>query len=589
MGKNLDGVKVNTSRRSKIQEKEIKRPVPSEYRSLVKPKRNRAGCLWFLFLLFIAAVGGFYYWNQRPAIKINDSLELIVTGPSEIISGDQAVYKIKYKNLDLVPLKKMELSVKWPAGFYFDESTIEPSDINATTWDLKDLNPGQEMEFEIKGQLVGNKDEELLANFIMYYQPDNFSSDFNLGQELSTKIKDSKLSLSLEGPDKTLINTEQEFQVKYKNLTNEIITGLSLDILYPADLEIKEVSQNKEGDYWPVELQPNEEKVVTIKGSFSSDAKPEQKFVAELGSKVNDKFRRLSRSEKNIAIINPQFTVNLKINNRPDNQTVNWGDTLRYELEVVNNSDTDINDVVISALLDGLVLDWSSLDTIAQHDGSKLVWDKQVDKELSTWSKGQTKNFTWLVKVVANPQADRMLDNIIKINIEGLPAWEQVGEPVTLTVGESITFNNGIYWDLAGRRVGSGLVPPQVGVETRYLVVWSLSEQTGDFDTVKVESTLPPNVSFVEVTDVQEGELSFDSDTRNLVWDLPKFDKVILPTAVSFLIEIKPSAEDQGQAMSLLNSTIVTASGLEEVKIRSKLLKTSDVVSNSSEPIGIVR
>lgn len=588
MGKNLDGVRVNTNKNNRS-DKESKRPVPAEYRSLVKPKRSKAGCLWFLFLLFIAAVGGFYYWNQRPTIKVNNSLELTVSGPSEIISGEQAVYKVKYKNLDLVPLKKMELSVKWPAGFYFDEASVSPSDINATTWDLADLDPGKEVEFEIKGQLVGNKDEQLTASFVLQYQPDNFSSDFNVAQEIATKINDSKLVLSLAGPDKTLINTEQEFQVKYKNLTNEIISGLSLDILYPDDLDLKGVSPNKEGDYWVVELQPNEEKVVVIKGSFASDSKTEQKFVAELGSKVNDKFRRLNRAEKNIAVINPQFSVSLKINNRPDNQTVNWGDTLRYELEVVNNSDTDINDVQITALLDGLVLDWSSLDSIAQHDGSKLVWNKQVDKELAVWTKGQTKNFTWLIKVVNNPQADRMLDNIIKINIDGLPTWEQVVEPLTLTVGESLTFNNGIYWDLAGRRVGSGLVPPQVGVETSYLVVWSLSEETGDFNAVKVESTLPPNVSFIEETDVQEGVLTFDPDTRNLVWDLPAFDKVILPTTASFLIEIKPASADQGQAMALLNSTTVTASGLEEVKIRSKLLKTSDVVSNSKEPIGIVQ
>jgi len=40
--------------------------------------------------------------------------------------------------------------------------------------------------------------------------------------------------------------------------------------------------------------------------------------------------------------------------------------------------------------------------------------------------------------------------------------------------------------------------------------------------------------------------------------------------------------------MTILNATTVDASGIEEVTVRSKAIKTSDVISDSSDPIGII-
>ena len=261
-------------------------------------------------------------------------------------------------------------------------------------------------------------------------------------------------------------------------------------------------------------------------------------------------------------------------------------------MEITNNSESDLSDVKISSLLDGQVLDWDSLeitDNNGQRDNNTIIWDKQKNPELALWPKGLTKNFSWKVKVVAKPIPERMLDNVVKINIEGLDNWEQVQPAITLTVGESIKFNAGIYWELAGRRVGSGVIPPKVGAETEYLVVWSLVSATGNFNSIKAESDLPPDVEFVSETDVQEGILSFDEDTRALAWNIADMKNVMLPTTVSFTIKIAPKLADQGQAMTLLNPITVTAKGLEEVVMRSKLMNTSDVVADSTQSVGIVQ
>ncbi len=591
--KDLDSIQSPALKRVSYENLAIRnsKKVPEEYRTMQKAKRRGSGCLFFLFILFLASAAGFYYFSTKQKAQIQNSLELAVQGPQDIVSGDQAVFVVKYKNLDDVALQKMELSVKWPNGFYYDESSQSPRDESATIWDLADLAVGQEATLEIKGQLVGNVDDILKASFVMQYQPVNFNSDFNSKVELETKIKESKISLEIDSIEKTMVGIEQELTIKYKNLTQEDLPIL-LDILYPDDFTVTSVEPKKDNEYWELDLKAEEEKTIVIKGSFDNDSKPDQLLVVEIGNKVNDKFRRLARAEKNIAVINPNFSVKLQINNKPENQTVNWGDELNYQLELTNNSESDLRDVKISSLLDGQVLNWNSLEMTednAQIENNTIIWDKQKNTELALWPKGLTKTFSWKVRVVEKPIAERMLDNVIKINIEGLDGWEQVQPALILIVGENIKFNAGVYWELAGRRVGSGVIPPKVGAETEYLVIWSLNSASGNFNTLKAESNLPPGVEFVSTTDVQEGSFSFDEASRVLSWDISKMSEVILPTTASFSIKISPKLADQGQAMTLLNPIVVTAKGLEEVVLRTKLVNTADVVADSTQSVGIVQ
>lgn len=605
--RNLDAVKRAPVRRSSYEAPSIfgaKKAVPKEYQTFQKAPKRKGGCLWLLFLLFLATFAGFFYWSKKSNPIVEKSVEFSVEGPDKIISGDQAVYTVKYKNIDSVNLEKVELDVRWPNGFYFDEATIEPHDSNATTWFLEDLSPNQEVVIKIMGQLVGQKDDILSASFNLGYQPENFHSDFKEKQTIETKITDSKISLSILATDKTLSATEQQIQVVFRNLTKELIENLYIDILYPNDFEVKpfndegtedDIKEEIESDfilennYLKVNLEPEEEKIFSVKGSFAVDSQSEQAIVVEVGNMVDEQFRRLGRAEKNIEVFNPKFDIDFQINGKRGPQTVNWNDDLRYQLEITNYSETDMSDIKIIALVDSEVLDWDSLATIGKYEENKIYWSSTEDESLSSWPAGETKTFTWQVKVTGDPQPARTIENIIKINVEGLSGWEQVTSPVLLTVGESLSFNNGIYWDLGGRRVGSGLLPPQVGEETQYLVVWSLPQATGVFEEVEINTTLPPEVSFIGETDVQEGELEFDLATRGLTWRLSEFNGVILPVTASFIISLKPSIEDRGEVMTLLNTSTVSAQGIEEVIVRSKAMKTSDVMADTSGSIGIVQ
>ena len=106
--------------------------------------------------------------------------------------------------------------------------------------------------------------------------------------------------------------------------------------------------------------------------------------------------------------------------------------------------------------------------------------------------------------------------------------------------------------------------------------------------TYSINTILPPNVYYIEENDVQDGDLIFNEETKELYWSIDNFSEVILPTVSSFFIKLEPIEEYKGESMTLLNTTKVTAYGLEEVIISSKVLKTSDVNSDTNEIIGII-
>ncbi|MBU1202426.1 hypothetical protein KKH39_00015 [Patescibacteria group bacterium] len=607
--RNLDAAKRAPIRKKSYEAPSLnrKRSVPKEYQSFNKAPKSKGGCLWFLFLIFLATLAGFWYWNKQSNPEPERSAQFSVEGPKEIVSGDQAVYIVKYKNIDVVPLQKMELNVRWPSGFYFDEASVEPHDLNATTWFLDDLQPGQTKEVQIKGQLVGQKDEVLSASFTLGYQPENFHSDFKEREVIDTTIKENKIEMAIEGPDKILVADPVQFRLLFKNLTDEKIENLYTDVLFPDDwapVVLEQTEEEKEDNpaaeavnsdfvqenkYYVFSLEPGEEKIMYLDGNFPVDSLTNQLLVIEVGNMADNNFRRLSRVEKQITVVNPKFDISLQVNGKYGTQAVNWDDTLKYQLEITNQSEADISDVQILALIDTPLLSWDTLDSVGNYEEGKIIWTKDEDESLSSWPTGETKTFTWQVKITGEPQVDRTIENIVKINIQGLSDWEQVTSPLLLTVGESLRFNNGIYWDLGGRRVGSGVLPPQVGEDTQYLVIWSLPEATGQFDDVTVETTLPPEVNFISETDIQAGDLEFDLEGRTLTWNIANFNEYILPLTASFLIQITPISESQGQAATLLNPTTVQAKGLEEVMVRSKLLKTSDVIADTTDAIGIVQ
>ena len=68
----------------------------------------------------------------------------------------------------------------------------------------------------------------------------------------------------------------------------------------------------------------------------------------------------------------------------------------------------------------------------------------------------------------------------------------------------------------SGAFKNSGEVPPKVGKETAYTLVWSLANNINDLSEVKITASLPPYVSKESLISPEDSDLRFDEKKRRL-------------------------------------------------------------------------
>ncbi|MFH0874206.1 MAG: hypothetical protein V1846_05215 [Candidatus Komeilibacteria bacterium] len=561
-----------------------KQPVPPEYR-VMRHKKHHPLRSWiiFLFLVFIVGIGGLYWWNNRLPSFQGRSATLEVTGPAEALSGDTLNYKVTYTNNDQVTLTKVELDVQWPEGFYFDSASQAATDSFATTWKLPDVPAGQSASVEIRGQLVGDKDSQNEAVFRLNYSPQNFNSDFTEKQSVTTHISDTKLKVELQSPDKALAGQELQLTAIVTNQTASTIANLQADFTLPPDLAVASSSPSLVNNSWTGPIDAGKSLTFIITGTLAADATRSQNWLVEFGDKQGDKLYRLQKTRKDIILINPQLQLQLAINGKNKDFTANWGDQLNYQLTVSNSSAVDVADANINVLMDSDILDWSTFSGDGSPDNNNLTW-KQV-----TLAAGQTVTYQWHINIQAKSKAGRStVDSVAKLTINGLTGWQIISPLIVASVGEGLSFSQGVYWHLAGKQIGSGSLPPRVGKVTTYVVIWSIDNGAAKYSSVTISAIVPPDVEYVKSDSIDEGTLKYDTATGRLTWQIDNFGDALPPLQASFEISVTPTKDQAGQVLTLMNPASINAQGTASLQTKSSALRSSQVSSTISGDVGTV-
>lgn len=560
------------------------RKIPDEYKTLERPRRTGWGFLVFLGLVLIAAVSAFYYWDNRPVPFQGDSVDMQVTAPAEVVSGEAVTFVVEYRNRDVVALKHVELDVQWPDGFYYNAASVSPISDRATTWILGPLEPDQGEQVEITGQLVGTKGQVQQAVFRLSYRPANFNSDFEVVETIDVLIADARLDVTLTSPTKVLAGQEVSFEAVVTNLTSEKITSIDIEVIPPKDFDVTAQDPKLADNHWKGDLSVSEPLKLTTKAKVVDDAAGEQAWVVEVNEIAEEQVRKLLRKELSVTPVKPDVTVELKVNGQSSDFEIDYGETLNYQLTIKNVSNSMLNDIKVTVLMDSDVIDRRTVQTNGFTSNESIVWTKEHVEKLAGLNSDEDVVISWKADLLAKGTVGRAtVDNVITIELEGLAGWQKRSPVFIISVGEGLVFNQGLYWDLGGSQVGSGNLPPVTNERTVYLIVWSIDSGAQDYDTVTVSTFLPTKVSFVSAEEVDEGSLKFDEETRRLEWQINNFSSKLLPLKATFYVKLVPLDEDKGTVMTVLNPAAIVASGRETFESKSFQLTTANVIISMPE------
>ncbi len=247
-----------------------------------------------------------------------------------------------------------------------------------------------------------------------------------------------------------------------------------------------------------------------------------------------------------------EITDPLEISFSLNKNTLNSSGGVLLDLEYFNNSDRDINNLIISfeTLSRGFTV--NRLENILLPGEVKIVGRTLVIDELEALGGGQAS-----IRVYVNLSDDPLARET---------AWQAVINHLfeDQEFKQEIRLNNlkflsntkieatAYYHSSRGDQLGVGPIPPIVDIPTVYWIFFSVENMGNNLENVVISGKLPVYAELGSNQSLLAGDYSYDPANRRLIWQLPFVDKANGNYRAGFEIKINPESEHLGQVLNLI-------------------------------------
>jgi hypothetical protein len=525
----------------------------------------------FLLSIFIATLASFLFFG----IKEKEAKEVIlkIQGPEEIASGEELTYILTIENQEKIILKNLEISLKFPRGFYWQSSKPASSNPLHTIYQWPELKPGKREKLEVKGQLIGQVNETKVLEARLIYQPINFHSDLEKKAKFSTKITSSTLEIDLQGPKKSLINQEVDYFIKLRNISQRPLGKIKVKAILPIDLEIKEIKpEPEEKNTWIFEkIKSEEEREIKIRGVLGGLGGQEKELKIQAGLLVEDEF--ILQSEEHLVTF--LYAPRLSFDFTSSHQVAKWGDSIDYLVKFKNESNLEMADLNFQFLVLNSQISFKSSkisDLELQWKRENEIWKIEINNLEQIPALGLLKpkeggRINLKINLPEDPQISWQ-NEILKIKIEVevvLPELENqkikfTSKTIEIKIQSKLLLRaEARYYDDNYQIIGAGPLPPKVGQKTLYRIYWFLENTTNEVKNIQIKASLPQEVSFLSLPSTGPGILSFDPISREVTWSIDKISPWQTDFQAAFQISLEPTVDQVGKTLVLLGPTTLEA------------------------------
>jgi len=506
-------------------------------------------------------------------VDTRKNINLTVESADDAIAGKKLIWRVVYENKNDIALDKAVLVFSYPpmsqplAGDYM-KGGLRPE-----RRELGTINPGDKKEELFSAIVFGAQDEILQGQAKIEYRPRDSSVLLAKETSYQSPVKGSLLGLELLLPQELKAGQQIEAKLSLVSSAETSFRGISLEMIYPDAFEFisSDIKPTRGNAIWTIgDLGKGDTFKLTIKGRIKDSIAP-QSMKAKVGiyDRTKNEFDMFTSSEKTFSITPPLLVTKLTINSAEhlDTGVVLAGSTVRGVLEWKNNLPVAVSNATVELALEGEAFDIKTLlSDKGEFDQNRnsLRWVPGRIPELLVVDPGETGTFTFSVGTnktinVRNPTLVFRSSMRTSEQPSGYAGVDISGEErLTYKLATRATFSQkGYYYD--SRVQNTGPVPPRVGQESTYLIVWSVTNATNDLTDAVVHATLPSYVRWRGVVDPPSGaSLSFDEATREITW-LPGTIPAGTGSSdrareVAFQIAFTPSLPQVGQQPELVST-----------------------------------
>jgi len=512
----------------------------------------------FFGFLVLVLVGLVFWFFQRNAYS-KEILKLEILGPETVEAGEEMEYILKYKNNGNVRLEDLELIFEYPEG-----SLPIEQDSGRIVRELEDLYPGQEEVLTFRVRLFGKEGDVKTANTLLSYRAKNLKPFYESKSTSSTKIDKVPITFSFDLPSKIVIGKETKVSLNYFSSFDYPLSDLGIKIEYPQDFEFIESR--------PIGIEKNEWQIVMLNkaeggrievfGRVSSGVGQQKIFQAQLGVWIEDKFVLLKEIHHGLEVVKPRLIISQTINGLSE-YIASPGDFLHYEIYFRNVGNDLLEKLFLVSNLEG-PFDLETINSprgrINLSDGS-IFWDWRNVSRLEFLGPGEEGKVEFWV----NAKDDFGKDEVLPRNpvLKNSLSLSQIEEEFETKVSAKIeVVQKGFFEDeIFGN---SGPLPPRVGDETTYTIMWHAHNYYNDIKNAKVRATLPKGVELTGrvFPEEEKSRFTFDSASREILWNIGDLraneGTSSSPRTLGFQIALRPSENQKGLVVTLVNEARIS-------------------------------
>ena len=535
-----------------------------------------------LIFLVAAAYGAYQLLNGNNFVS-NANIDIKITGPASVSSGDTLILDIDVVNRNSSQLDLADLVMTYPEGTRQAADNTRP--IITDRISIGTIKAGETIRKRIEMVFFAEEGNKKILSSALEYRIPGSTSIFRKQKDIPIAIGNSPITLSIDTINQITTGQDVTFTLNIKSNSSQLLRGILIKADYPYGFKFKSATPLPAAgvNTWNLgDVLPNSEQKIQIVGTMTSDENQERTFKFDVGTVDPNDENQIGTTfvsvDSSLAVKKPFIGSDLIIEGKSDkNVSVVAGENIQAEVVWQNNLDVPINDVVIEAKFNGAFLDRKSVRAspgFFRSTENTIVWDKTTVESLKELEAGESGrvifSFSSLppskdnVGTTKNPvisidltvRGTRLNENAVPENIQAVVTkTAQVKSEMVLTTKLLRTI---------GPFENRGPFPTKAENGSTFTVNVQVANSFNTIKNAIYKTTLPNYVEWTSQTSPSSAQVSYDPLTRTVSWkigDIPSGTGYSTPLKeVFYQVGFKPSISQIGSTPVVVNEQMVTGS-----------------------------
>lgn len=526
---------------------------------------------WFgailLGIIIISTLAFFAFRDQTPDATKDANVEINIDAPETAPSGGEVIYKIQINNNDTQSLEDMKLELVYDDGMKYVSSTPPADNISGSIFPVPDLGSGDNVVLIIKTNVSGGLNEDKRLNAKLRYKFSNSNSEFTEEKTHNVRLVAADIVLDVTGPE-TATNVQlANYDIYYRNDSNKDINSARIQVTYPGEFRFvsSEPSPSLNKNVWNLNsLKQNDSGKISFKGNFTGSRTGQSvQFKVEFLA-LDDKGNFFTQSSTTYmtSIDSQPLSVEARLLTESTSETVKPGETLLYEMEYRNNTQTVATGVNVVVSLDSKAIDASTIKADSGLvEGTTITWNGSGVSKLENLKPSESGKIQFSVKL-KNPAVKDNSENIIVTIKPRIKSNENSTFLNGSEVVHKLTSPSNIEPALISV---SGPTPLKVGETTVMQMAIALRNASNDYREGTLIGYVPLGVTFdkASVSTSEAAAVKFDTATGKLTWTVGQLSahsgSVNPLRTLKFNLKVTPSGTQVGQPVTLFKTVSFSA------------------------------